>query len=154
METIIIKKILKKERFVLIGIMSAIIIILILGIPTAIIPNSFFTRMIPYTKLDLFFLIASSVMLGTYTGIFFYLKYKKRRQNNAVAYTGAGGSFLAISCPVCIKLLVLIFGAAALLSYLQPLRPYMGFLSIGLIGFGLYKEIEIIKKVKKCKTYI
>ncbi len=147
-----IKKILKKEniKFFLIGVTSAIIIFLILGIPTRVIPNNFYTRMIPSTKLDLFFLITISLMLGIYIGLFFYLKDKKKKQKNAAAYTGAAGSFLAIACPVCIQLLVLIFGATALMTYLQPSRPYIGFLSIGLIGFGLYKEIEIIKKCKTC----
>ncbi len=146
------KKILKKEntKFFLIGGISSLIISLLIGIPTDVIPNKFYKRMIPPTKLDLFFLVAISLMLGIYIGLFFYLKPKKKKQKNAAAYTGVAGSFLAISCPICIQFLVLIFGTAALMAYLEPLRPYIGFLSIGLIGFGLYKEIEIIKKCKTC----
>ena len=147
-----IKKILKKEniRFSIIGIISAVIIFFLFGIPTDVIPNKFYARMIPSTSLDIFFLIAISLMLGIYIGLFFYLRHKKKKQSNAAAYAGTGGSFLAISCPICINLLVWIFGAAVLMAYLEPLRPYIGFLSIGLIGFGLYREIEIIKECKTC----
>lgn len=146
------KKILKKEniRFFIIGVISAIIIFFLFGIPTDVIPNKLYTRMIPSTSLDLFFLSIISLMLGTYTGLFFYLRYKKKKQSNAAAYAGTGGSFLAISCPICISLLVWVFGAAVLMAYLEPLRPYIGFLSIGLIGFGLYGQIKIIKKRKTC----
>lgn len=148
----ITKKIFRKEntKFLLIGVISFIIIFLIFGIPTDVISNKLYTRMVPSTKLDLFFLVAASLTLGIYIGLSFYLRDKKKKQKNAAAYTGAVGSFLAISCPICIQFLVLIFGAAALMAYLEPLRPYIGFLSIGLIGLGLYKEIEIIKKCKTC----
>ncbi len=148
----ITKKIFRKEntKFLLIGVISFIIIFLIFGIPTDVISNKLYTRMVPSTKLDLFFLVTVSLMLGIYIGLSFYLRDKKKKQKNAAAYTGAAGSFLAISCPICIQFLLLIFGAAALMAYLQPLRPYIGFLSIGLIGLGLYKEIEIIKKCKTC----
>ena len=146
------KSLFKKENiiFLLIGIISALLIFILVGIPTAVISNKFYTRMIPSTSLDIFFLIASSLLLGSYVGLFFYLKHNKKKQENAYAYSGAASSFVAISCPICIKLLVFIFGAAALMAYLAPLRPYIGFLSLALIGFGLYKEIEIIKRYKTC----
>lgn len=145
-----IKKILKKEyiKYFVIGAISSIIIFFVFGIPTNVIPNDYFTRMIPVTKLDVFFLVITSLMLGTYIALFFYLMDKKKKCNNATGCIGAGGSFLAISCPTCIQFLVFIFGTAALMTYLQPIRPYIGFLSIGLIGFGLYKQISIIKNEK------
>lgn len=146
------KKILKKQniRFFIIGIISTVIIFFLFGIPTDVIPNKFYIRMIPSTSLDLFFLIIIALMLGIYIGLFFYLRHKKKKQSNAAAYAGTGGSFLAISCPICISLLVWIFGAAVLMAYLEPLRPYIGFLSIGLIGFGLYGQMKIIKKCRTC----
>lgn len=138
----------KNFKFILIGAISSIIIFILFGIPTDIIPNDFFTRMIPVSNLDVFFLILTSLMLGTYIGLYFYTK--KRKKGKTLAYTGAAGSFVAISCPVCIKLLVLIFGAAALMTYLEPLRHYIGFLSLGLIGYLLYIKIGLVKKCKPC----
>lgn len=147
-----IEKILKKEniKFFLIGIISALIIFFIIGILSDVIPNKRYTRMIPATGLDMFFLFSISIMLGIYIGLFFYLTKQRQKQKNAAAYTGAASGALAIFCPTCIQFLVLIFGTAALMAYLEPLRPYIGFFGIALIGFGLYKEIEIIKKCKKC----
>lgn len=134
------------NKFVLIGILSGIIILLAIGIPTEIIPNDVYTRMIPVTFLDIFFLIVISVMLGVYIALFFYLKEKKKKQKIFSAYGGATGGILAVSCPICIKLLVLIFGTTALMTYLEPARPYIGFLSIGLIGYGLFTQIKMVKK--------
>ncbi len=138
----------ENKKFLLIGLLSTIVTFLLLGIPTDTIPNQFYTRMVPSTGLDLFFLVAVSFMLGTYTGLFFYLRDKKRKPGKGAAYVGTAGGFLAISCPICIKFLVLIFGAVALMAYLEPLRPYIGFLSMGLMGFGIYREISIIRKWK------
>ena len=152
---IYIKRILKKQniKFLLIGILSAIIIFFIVGIPSDVIPNKRYTRMIPATGLDMFFLFSISIMLGIYIGLFFYLKKQRQKQKNAATYIGAAGGTLAIFCPTCIQFLVLIFGTAALMTYLEPLRPYIGFLSIALIGFGLYREIGIIKRCKKCMPH-
>ena len=154
-DAVAIRKMLNRKniKFVLIGIISSMLIFLIFGIPTDTIPNRFYARMIPATTLDVFFLVAVSLMLGTYIGLLFYLKQRKKKQKNAAAYTGAFAGFLAIACPICICLLVLIFGTAALMTYLQPSRPYLGILSIALIGFGIYREIETIKSCKKCMSY-
>lgn len=148
----VIKKIVKKEnlKFFLIGIVTAAILFFVIGIPTAAIPNKYYYRMIPATGLDVFFLFSISIMFGIYLGLFFYLRKEKQKQKNASAFAGVATGGLAIACPICIQFLVLIFGTAALMAYLQPLRPYIGFLSVGLIGFGLYKQIKMIKKCETC----
>ena len=141
---------IRNTKFFLIGAISAMIIFFIVGIPSDVISNERYTRMIPATGLDMFFLFSISIMLGIYIGLFFYLKKQRQKQKNAAAYTGAAAGTLAIFCPTCIQFLVLIFGTAALMAYLEPSRPYIGFLSIALIGFGLYKEI---KRCKKCMPH-
>ena len=163
------KKIFKKMnqkkniKFLIIGAVSSILIFLLFGIPTATIPTRFYTRMLPATKLDIFFLIASSLMLGIYIALFFYLKSakktkKSKKKNNSpnnpsiCAGTGAVGSFLAASCPICIQLLVILFGTATMLTYFDPLRPYIGFLSLALIGWGIHREIQTIKNYRVCGT--
>ena len=105
-------KIILKNRlkYTLIGLGAAITFFVIFGGITAIIPNQFYIRMIPTTLLDKIFLAGSSVLLGAYVGVHYYKK-KIVKQCNAAAATGGIGSFLAFSCPICNKILVLLFGS-------------------------------------------
>ena len=124
-------------RFWIIGIVSSIVFFFVFGIPTNVIPNPLFTRMVSRTVLDYVFLVSSSVLLGAYLGVHLYKKNQSKKCTTAT-YSGAIGSILAFGCPVCNKLLVLLFGATALLTYFEPYRHMLGFASIAMLGGALY----------------
>ena len=128
--------------YIFIGLITSLLFFFLVGIPTDIIRNNYFKRMVLATKLDFFFLVASSVLLGVYVAFFFFLRKKRIKQKNISGYIGAIGSPIAISCPTCILLLVWIFGITTLLTYLEPIRHYIGFFSIGILVFGIYKKID------------
>lgn len=130
-----------KIKYWIIGSLLIIALFLLLGIVTALIPNPLFSRMVKKTVLDYFFLVASSILLGTYIAVYFYKK-KTSQKCTMATYSGGVGSFLAFSCPICNKLLVLLFGATALLTYFEPYRPLLGFLSVGLLSGALYFELK------------
>ncbi len=131
----------QKLKYIFIGLGAGLIFFFVSGIVTVLLPNSFFTRMTPINILDYIFLGSSSILLGAYVGVHYYKK-KNVKQCNAVATTGGVGSFLAFACPICNKLLVLLFGATALMTYLEPYRPVLGFVSTGLLGGALYWRIK------------
>jgi len=139
-------------RYIFIGILAFIVSLVAFGIPTAIIPNQIYKRMIPATYLDWVFLVIISAMLGTYIGLYFY--GKKTKQNDSKEDAMAGGSaitsFFALSCPVCISFLVAIFGTTALLMYYEPFRPVLGFMTLGVLSTALYLKINSIKE--GCKS--
>jgi len=122
----------KKLKYIFLGLGAGLLFFLVSGIVTVLLPNSFFTRMTPISTLDYFFLTSSSVLLGAYVGIHYYKK-DTTKKCDTVATTGGVGSFLAFACPVCNKLLVFIFGTTALMTYFEPYRPILGFVSTGLL---------------------
>jgi len=124
-------------KYWLIGGVSGIALFFLFGIPTDVIPNPWYIRMIEVSALDYVFLIASSVLLGAYIGVHYYKKQAATRCKVA-AYSGGLGSFLAFGCPICNKLLVLLFGATALMTYLEPYRPVLGFTSMAMLGGAVY----------------
>ncbi len=130
-----------KQKYWLLGISSAIGFALLLGIPTALIKTPFFTRMIPSTPLDYVFFILSSLLMGAYVGVHYYKK-NTATKCTALTTTGGVGSFLAFACPICNKLLVLLFGTTILMTYLEPYRPLIGVVSTGLLGAALYWRIK------------
>lgn len=133
---------------ILIAISSGIIMFLIFGIVTAIIPNSFFIRMTPVTWLEWASLVITSLLLGTYFGLSYYGKKVKSTKCNTTATAGGIFGFLTFGCSICNKILILLLGVSGVLKYFEPVRPALGFLSIGLLGTALVYKAKNIKSKK------
>ena len=126
---------------------STTLIVLLFGIPTALIQTPFipYVRMIPVTMVDYLFLLTNSILLGAYITLHFSLKQGSGKCNYA-AVGGGTTSFLAVSCPICNVILVSLFGATALLTYFEPFRAELGFMAVVIL------VIAIIFKVKSSNT--
>ena len=139
---------------VIIGILVGVTIFLLLGIPTDIIENQRYLRMIPFTPLDVFFLVSTAILMGVYAGLMTYLKITNKVTKISTKYGTSGTvfSFFAISCPTCIQFLVILFGTTSMMTYYNPVRPYIGVLSILLISYGIYRLIQVLRF--KCITCV
>jgi len=116
----------------------AIITFIVLWTLTAIWGNPFFSRMTPITNLDIIILALESVIIWFYmwTKANFKCDYSKK----ATVWWIFG--FLWFWCLVCNKILLLVFGATFLLSYIEPVRYYIGFVWIFIMGYFLYKKLK------------
>jgi len=130
-----------KLSFYGLGMASSLFIFALMGSVTSLIPNPFFTRMVPSTMMDYIFLSLSSILMGAYIGVHFY-KRNISKKCNAITYSGGIGSLLAFGCPICNKLLVILFGTTALMQYFEPMRPLLGYISIFLLSIALYWRIK------------
>jgi len=130
-----------KIRYWITGIVSGSVLLLFFGIVTDLIPNPWFARMVERTPLDYFFLIANSILIGSYIALHFY-KRNSTVVCDTATYSGGIAGFLAYGCPVCNKLLVLFLGTTALLTYFEPLRPFLGFISIFLLIGAIYFKMK------------
>jgi len=131
----------QKLKYLFLGLGAGSFFFFVFGIVTSLLPSPFFTRMTPISTLDYVFLTSSSLLLGAYVGVH-YCKKNTVKQCNVAATTGGVGSFLAFACPICNKLLVLLFGAAMLMTYFEPYRPLLGFVSNGLLVGALWWRIK------------
>ena len=61
-------------KYVGIGIFVSLFVFFLFGIVTALIQNQYYIRMVPNTFLDYFFLVSSSLLIGTYVSIHYYKK--------------------------------------------------------------------------------
>jgi len=139
-------KTLKNLPYIILAISLSIFFLLAFGIPTNLVPNPWFTRMIPATPIDSVFLYIEAALLGTYVTLSVWQKKKGITGKCAVA--GGFLGFLAFACPICNKLLVFLFGVGFLMSYLQPIRPYLGFIGIALMSFALHQKLKLIRSVQ------
>ncbi len=96
----------------------------VLGTVSALWDNPFFIRMTPTGTWEIVMLAVIAVLLGVYTAI--------RRPFCSVKTAGAGGvlGFLGVACPVCNKILLLLFGGELLLTYYEPNRVYLAALGV------------------------
>ena len=101
------------------GILFATGSFLVLGTVAALWPNPFFMRMTPTGGFEIGLLAAQSILFGAYLAI--------PMPACATKLAGIGGvaSFLGVACPICNKVLLFLFGAQVLLTYLEPARIYL-----------------------------
>lgn len=125
------------KREIISVIVIATISFVFFGALTSVYENPIFNRMTPVYWFDYVFLVIESLLIGLYFGVKSPVCMSKR--------AGAGGvmGFLGFACPVCNKLLVLLFGAGFLLTYFEPIRPFVGLLGILLLSYVVYRKFSI-----------
>ncbi len=101
------------------GVLVAIGSFFVLGTVAALWPNPFFMRMTPTGGFEVALLAAQSVLLG----VFFAIPVTACATK--LASVGGVASFLGVACPICNKILLLLFGSQLLMTYLEPARIYL-----------------------------
>ena len=122
------------ERRITIGVAVAVGAFLALGTVAALWDNPVFIRMTPAGGWEISMLAVMSVLSGVYVAI--------RRPFCSVKGASAGGilGFLGVACPVCNKILLLIFGGELLMTRYEPVRLYVAALGALLIGWMVVRE--------------
>jgi hypothetical protein len=109
------------------------------GLITAIIPNALFARIVEPTTWSYIFWLAPALLFGPLAASYVLpigagCEVQRVEQSATV---GSVLSFLAVGCPVCNKLVVLAIGTSGALTYFEPAQPWLGGLSVLLLGYAL-----------------
>lgn len=108
--------------------------LLFIGLPSAIIENPLFVRMTPIRDQDYVLWVATSVMIGLIAGTF---APSMHRGGEGKTVSGGVLSTLAVGCPICNKLVVLLLGTSGALTFFAPAQLYIGIASLLLLGWTL-----------------
>lgn len=111
------------------AILAAVLTVLIIGLPTDIIPNPVFGREVPVRPWEAPVLAATAILTGMYFGL-----QRRGSEKSAPALSGAGLAMFAVACPVCNKVILLALGTSGALGFWQPLQPWLAGLSLVLLG--------------------
>ena len=127
----------------LVAVAGGVVTMLFIGIPAVIIENPLFTRTTPVRAQDYVIWVATGLLAGLIAGTF-TLPVKDLASGKAVS--GGILSFLAVGCPVCNKLILLLLGASGALSYFAPLQIYIGVASLALLVWSLHLRVQAINR--------
>ncbi len=125
------------------------------GVVSAIIPNPVFGRQIPPEPFAIWVWLASAPLMGivgaTYTapvrsgapaiasplgdaGASRAAAIPAGQGGSTLGAIGSFGAFLAIGCPVCNKIALVLLGASGAMSVYAPLQPLIGAASLALLA--------------------
>ena len=121
---------------------GTVVTALAIGLPTEIVPNPWFGRMMPVEWWNVPVWLATSALAGLLLATY----VRDGRTNAAsegpdIAGTrgGIGGvlAFFAVGCPVCNKLVVLALGTSGAMSWFAPAQPVLAVAALVLLAVAL-----------------
>jgi hypothetical protein len=134
-----------RARTVIVALLAAAGTALVIGIPTDVVPNPWFGRVVGVRAFDVVALIALSVATGALVAT-----YTVAGDSGAlVPRTGIGSGILgwfAVGCPVCNKLVVALIGVSGATSTFEPLQPALGVAAVGLAVAALAVRMRAIRR--------
>jgi len=139
-------------RFIAWAIAWALVSLLAFGLVAAIIPNPVFGRQIPPEPFAMAVWLVSAPLMGllgaTYSApaipaatatrlmplIIDLAGDASHRQGTTLGTVAGLGAFLAIGCPVCNKVALVLLGAGGAMTVFAPLQPLIGAASLVLLA--------------------
>lgn len=121
---------------------ATLIVGLAIGLPTVLIDNPWFHRMMPTEWWNYPAWALSSVLAGLLIAT--YVRQPDQRQDPSLRRGGLGGllAFFAVGCPVCNKLVVLALGTSGAMSWFAPLQPILALLAVALLAVALRARLR------------
>lgn len=122
------------------GAMAAGVTALVIAVPTRLVANPWFSRMTPTRPQDYVFLLVSSLLLGATLAV-----GRHRTQSGASPLTGGVATYLAVGCPVCNKIVVMLLGTGGAMTWFAPLQPVIALVGVGVLVAALRSGIRSLQ---------
>jgi len=126
--------------------------LVLLGIPTAMIPNPIFARKIEAPAWTYPSLVVTAVLAGLVLAT--YVRATGRSGDadatgldeaspeEARSFTVGGLlAFFAIGCPTCNKLVLIALGSSGAITWFEPVQPVLALAGIGVLAWALHRRL-------------
>jgi hypothetical protein len=121
---------------------GAALTVLVVGIPTVLIPNPWFGRTVAPTWWALPVLLVTAALSGLVTAT--YIGSPTTAVDTPSSRSGLVGGFLtylAVGCPVCNKVALLALGSAGAIQWFAPVQPLLALAGVVLLGYALRRRL-------------
>jgi hypothetical protein len=121
---------------------AAVSTVLVVGVPTVLVPNPVFGRTVPVTWWAWPALVVTAALSGLLLATYV------RRPDEPVgshARTGLLGgllTYLAVGCPVCNKVALLALGYTGALRWFAPVQPLLAVAGVAVLGYALHRRLQ------------
>lgn len=127
--------------------LGALATAVLVGAPTAVVPNPLFGRSVPVQWWNYPALAVTAVLAGIVLSTYVQQPAPPRgaaaRDGSRLGAAGGVLSFFAVGCPVCNKLVLVLLGASGAMSYWAPLQPLLAALSAGLLAEAALRRLSL-----------
>jgi hypothetical protein len=134
-----------RRRWAVAGI-SALATVLVVGIPTVLVPTPVFGREVAVTGWAWPALLVTALLAGLVTATYVRaVPIVEGREVADVSRAGLVGGFLtylAVGCPVCNKVALLALGYTGALQWFAPVQPLLAAAGIALLGYALHRRLQ------------
>jgi hypothetical protein len=126
-----------------VAVVAAVATMLLLGLPSDLVPNPVFGRQIAAPGWAWPVLVATAALSGllvaTYVREGDRLEELDRPGRRGVA--GGVVGFFAVGCPVCNKIVVLALGYTGAVRWFEPVQPLLAVLGLALLTWALHQRL-------------
>lgn len=119
------------------AVAGALATLLVVAVPTAMIPNPVFGRDVGVTWWSWPVLLATAALSGLLLATYVRADIPS---DPTVSRRGAAGgllTFFAVGCPVCNKLVLVLLGYAGALQWFAPVQPLLAVAAVGLLVWAV-----------------
>jgi hypothetical protein len=127
----------------LVALCAAVGTALLVGLPTAVVPSPLFSRAVPAQWWNYPALALTAVLGGIVLAT--YVRGAGAAESTSGSRLGSVGgvlSFVAVGCPVCNKLVLLLLGTSGALSYWAPVQPFVALASVLLLTEAVLRRLS------------
>jgi len=125
---------------------AAVSTVLVVGIPTVLVPTPVFGREIAVTGWAWPALVITAVLAGLVAAT--YVRTSPREPEADVQDVSRAGlvggflTYLAVGCPVCNKIALLALGYTGALQWFAPVQPFLAVAGIALLAYALHRRLQ------------
>ncbi len=130
-------------RRVAIGLGVALFTLVVIGLPTDLIPNPIWGRQIEATPWAWPVAILTAILAGILIAL---PRPRSCRPATRTGIIGGGLAYLAVGCPTCNHLVVLALGATGALTWFAPIQPYLALIGLGILAVAIGHRLWLLRR--------
>ncbi len=148
---------LRDPRFLGWAAIWSLISLLAYGLVSAIVPNPVFGRGIPPQPFAIAVWLASAPLMGlvaaTYLGPWRLARpvLADERSTGTLGVLGSSAAFVAIGCPTCNKIALILLGSSGAATVFGPIQPFIGAASLVLLGATVAWRLRVLAQGGACR---